>query len=116
MVFTLQAKNGVSVISLPERLDGTNANQAECELPAVVDAGLPVIFDASQCLYISSAGLRLLLVTAKRIPLCASPVVITGMSEHLVEVMRITGFDHVFSFADSVDDAVVGIKSRGLHV
>jgi anti-anti-sigma factor len=111
MTLDIQIGDGLSIVSLPERLDGTNAGQAEGELPAVLSAGLPVILDASHCVYISSAGLRLLLVVAKRLFPAGCVVLIAGMADNLIDIMRITGFDHMFAFHPNLEDAIGAAKA-----
>ena len=60
MVYKLE--DGILVIDLPERIDATNAADAEAEIERIREQGdADVIrFDASGMNYISSAGLRIL--------------------------------------------------------
>jgi anti-anti-sigma factor len=113
MVFTTSFENGIALAALPARLDGSNASQAEAELPSVLDPAFPLIFDARVCTYISSAGLRLLLVAAKRLVPLGRQVVIAGMAEQLIDIMRMTGFDHVFAFAKDLDEAAQLARAGG---
>jgi anti-anti-sigma factor len=113
MTLDISVADGLSIVRLPERLDSTAASQAEAEFTEVLHAGLSVVFDASRCQYISSAGLRLLLVVAKRLVPAGCVVVIAGMAEGPVDIMRITGFDHMFAFYPDTVTAISAVKPRG---
>jgi anti-anti-sigma factor len=115
MTLDIRTGDGLSIVILPERLDSTNAGPAEEELPAVLSAGLPVILDASRCRYISSAGLRLLLMVAKRLVPARCVVVVVGMTDSLIEIMRITGFDHMFAFYPDLEQAIGTVKTGSSH-
>jgi len=95
---TIRTDSGPTVVVLPERLDGANAGEAEQELAPVLAEGRTTVVDATGCVYISSAGLRLLLVLAKRLRPQGAKVLIAGMSDELMDIMRVTGFDHLFAF------------------
>jgi anti-anti-sigma factor len=110
MALDIDIADGLSIVRLPERLDGTAASQAEGEFAALLEAGLPVVFDARRCAYISSAGLRLLLVVAKRLVPAGCSVVIAGMAEGPADIMRITGFDHMFAFHPTLEAAISALK------
>jgi Anti-anti-sigma regulatory factor (antagonist of anti-sigma factor) len=110
MTLGISIGDGISRVTLPVRLDGSNAGLAESELAPVLEAGLPVVVDASPCEYISSAGLRLLLVVAKRLTPRGASVSIAAMGDALTDIMRMTGFDHMFAFYPGVDEAVKAAK------
>ena len=46
--------------------------------------------------YISSAGLGVLLKTQKRLTASAGKLRLTGVSRHLLDIFRYSGFDQIF--------------------
>ncbi|MGE4527545.1 MAG: STAS domain-containing protein [Rhodospirillaceae bacterium] len=106
MTLAIRIDSTPVVVTLPERLDGANASEAEADLAPVLAAARTTVIDASRCAYISSAGLRLLLILAKRLTPAGGKVLIAGMSPDLMEIMRITGFDHLFVFHPTLEDAI----------
>ncbi|MDR3376387.1 MAG: STAS domain-containing protein [Ancalomicrobiaceae bacterium] len=105
MTLSVSIESTSVVVTLPSRLDGTNAAEAETDLAPVLAAGRTVVIDAANCSYISSAGLRLLLILAKVLKPQGAKVLIAGMAPQLMEIMRITGFDHLFDFCETLGEA-----------
>ena len=85
--------DGKIKICLTGRIDSNNAAETEKEIQACLSEhdGLPVILDASDLEYISSAGLRVILHLKKR---CPDLSVINVCSE-VYEILDMTGFTEI---------------------
>jgi len=83
-------------ISLVGRLDTVQADRLREQLAAVGDSRT---VDFSQLDYISSAGLGVLLGTQKRLGELGHRLKLVNLNDHIGEVFRIAGFDHVFDIA-----------------
>ena len=82
-------------IALAGRIDSTNAPQVEADVLAQL-AGkgeVPVVLDASDLSYISSAGLRVILRIKKNYP----DLKITGVSSEVYEIFEMTGFTEMMT-------------------
>ena len=57
-------ENGVLTVFLPERVDGMNSDKVKQEIEGICDAEPfeRLIFDCGKLSYISSAGLRVILI------------------------------------------------------
>ncbi len=87
-----QEKNGEELtVSLEGRLDTTSAPQLEGELKTAVDGVTKLIMDLKDLVYVSSAGLRVLLATQK-VMLRQGEMVIRGANEDVMEIFEVTGF------------------------
>jgi anti-anti-sigma factor len=76
-----------------------------------MDAGNDrLLIELSQLEYISSAGLRVLLVVAKRIQQKGGKVVLCALVPNVKEVFEISGFSSIFKIFDTVEDAAVFLK------
>ena len=77
-------------LSLAGRIDSNNAREAETEIAALTagHGDLPVVIDAAELEYISSAGLRVLLHLKKTNP----QLRIVGVSSDVYEILEMTGF------------------------
>src|SRR5436189_6428738 len=82
---------GVVVVS--GRLDAAQTEAAQAFLDKVEG---PFTLDCSKLEYISSAGLRVLLRTEKRIMASGSRMRVTGLNPHLRDIFRYSGFDRIF--------------------
>ncbi len=93
-----EIRNGDSLTVIPEgRLD----TQSSPELDALLQKNYPaiteLIVDCSKLSYISSAGLRVLLV-AKKFLKDENSVRIVNANPLIMEVFKVTGMNEVFAF------------------
>lgn len=95
-----------NVYSPKGRIDAANAAVAERDVLAVLErSGPSLILDLSQLDYISSAGLRVLLVAAKTARGRNGRALIVGPRASVHEVLRMSGFDKIIPIAASLEDA-----------
>ncbi|HEX2621574.1 MAG TPA: STAS domain-containing protein, partial [Phototrophicaceae bacterium] len=59
-----------------------------------------ILLDMSHVTYLSSAGLRMLLLLYRRIRENNGKMVLTGLTEEVADIMQITGFLDLFSTFD----------------
>ena len=92
-----QADGGRLTIALEGRLDTTTAPQLEEVLQGVLEGDMQaLILDFSGLEYISSAGLRVLLSTQKRMNLQGGMRLI-HVSETVREIFEVTGFSDILT-------------------
>jgi len=78
------------------RLDSNSGPVFEKELLGHIDGGSRrVLLDLSQLSYISSAGLRVILVAAKKMKAVGGQLVLSGLSAQVAEVFEISGFNRI---------------------
>jgi stage II sporulation protein AA (anti-sigma F factor antagonist) len=78
------------------RFDGSNAAAHEKELLALLVDGVNTItIDLGELDYISSAGLRVLLVTGKAAKGKGGKVVLASPRASILEVIKMSGFDKI---------------------
>ena len=83
-------------IALEGRLDTMTAPELEQELKASMDGADSLVFDFSHLDYISSAGLRVLLVAQKAMSLKGG-MKVTHVKELVQEVFEVTGFADILT-------------------
>lgn len=89
--------NGTELtIALDGRLDTTTSPVLEKELAACLDQAQSVVFDMSKLEYVSSAGLRVLLATHKKM-LAKGGMIVRHVSEMVMEVFDVTGFSDILT-------------------
>ena len=81
------------VIALSGRLDASHAERLD---EALNDVRGPTTLDCAALEYVSSLGLGVLLKTQKRLMTHGAGLRIRGLSPHLREVFRFSGFDRIF--------------------
>ena len=97
----------VSVLTVSGRLDAVTTPEYENKLKKLIDDGDTIIvIDFDGLSYISSAGLRGLLVTAKQVKAKSGQVCFANVKGAVKEVFNISGFNSIFKMHDSVDAAL----------
>ncbi len=99
--------NRATILSVEGRLDSMTSQSFEQQLMGKIDAGnSKIILDFGSLDYISSAGLRVLLMGAKRLQSEGGTFVVCGLKEHIHEVFEISGFLTILTVLDNIDDAI----------
>ena len=92
------------------RVDGTNAGTLESAIRSQLDGGqCNLVFDFTNLNYISSAGLRVLLVAARDSQSRGGKAVFCGLSKQIAEVFSVSGFDKILAVHASRDEALESI-------
>ena len=93
---------GVTVIAPAGRIDTTTSGPLEEAIRKAVDDGArDLLVDLAGADYISSAGLRVFLVLAKRMRDLKGRLVLCGMPEPVRQVFHLAGFMPLFSIEPS---------------
>ena len=101
--------NEVSVMSFEGNLDTNTAPQAQDQIDQLIDGGSSKILINFESLnYISSAGLRILLATAKKLKASSGDLKICGLNQTVQEVFDISGFSSILSVVATEEDALAG--------
>ncbi len=85
---------------LKGRLDTASSNQFSRDMqPLMENADKHILLDCSELEFISSSGLRLMLILRKQTIANGGDVTITGASDEVKKVFTITGFYSLFNMA-----------------
>lgn len=95
------------IAKVGDRVNAGNARDFETAMNGVLDqAGGAVILDCGELRYISSAGLRVILQTTKRLDRRRVPFLVCSLSTSVSEVFRISGFDRIIPVCDTRAEAL----------
>jgi len=107
MEITESKKDNTVILALAGRLDASNAGKLEEKILALIASGeRRLIVEAAQLDYISSAGLRVLLVAAKRLNANDGKIVIAALKDQVKEVFDIAGFSSIFEVYGTTAEAM----------
>ncbi|HZU64181.1 MAG TPA: STAS domain-containing protein [Novosphingobium sp.] len=102
----LNVEHAINWLSLSGRLDSATANDLEQVLLPLFAAPAPtVLVDFAGLGYISSAGLRVVLMAAKRAKQAGGRLMLCGLSSAVREVFEISGFLKILEVSDSRAEA-----------
>ncbi len=94
MDVTTERLENVLSVDVKGRIDGSTAVAfEEAVRNAVEETDRALIMDFGELDYISSAGLRVILLTAKSLQSQDAKLVLCGLSDSIREVFKISGFD-----------------------
>jgi anti-anti-sigma factor len=111
MEFAQEHAGDVVIVKLAGRLDSSTAQPAEENFARVLAGhNAYIAIDLSQLDYISSAGLRVLLVVAKKVQQAKGKVVLFGLVPNVREVFSISGFDKIFAIQPDAATAVTAVR------
>ena len=112
MIFTSEKVGSALVASVAGQVNSANAAGLESQLLGLVDEGEHQwVLDLSRLEYISSAGLRVALMLAKRLREQGGQLVLCGLQPHVYEVFDISGFLAILTVVDTRDEALAQINS-----
>lgn len=95
------------IIELSGRLDSVTAPAFEQDIEAcITPPANNLVLDCAELDYISSAGLRVILNTAKAFKDIPWTFAACRMQDHVREVFEISGFDNFITICDSVAECV----------
>lgn len=98
----------VLVIRPVGRLDGSSSPDFEKRLLGHIEGGRHrLVLDLAQLDYVSSAGLRVMLLAAKKTAAAKGSVALCGLKDRIREVLEISGFTSLFKIHP---DAAAALK------
>jgi len=100
-------ENNAVIVKISGRMDAVTAPEFEKALSAWIDESEKYfVVDLSSLEYISSAGLRSILIIAKKLKAINGKILLAAMEESVNEVFEISGFNSIIPIHDTVQAAV----------
>lgn len=97
MEITEKKADGYTVIGIVGRLDTTNYSLLEKKLMELIDSGdTRLLVNLSRMDYVSSSGLRILLMALKRVTMAKGKFALCSLQENIKEIFEISGFTNIF--------------------
>jgi anti-anti-sigma factor len=96
-----------TIVSLEGRMDASSSPSAEAVLFRLIQSGTrQIVVDMSQLDYISSAGLRVMLASLKKLRDDGGRLVLAGLKPQIQNVFEIAGFQRIFTIYSTTEEAV----------
>lgn len=111
MDLTHDVSKDLLVIRPSGRIDSDTAGTFEAGCASLIDAGpTKVVVDFAGVDYISSAGLRALLVAAKKAKSIGGALTLCGLQGSVAKVMSVSGFDEMLGAHAGVSEAAAALE------
>jgi len=111
VVETESLSEGVVVVLCPRgRIDGSTTEILDASVREQMEGGAKVlIFDFEGTNYISSAGLRVLLVSARGMQSSSGRAIFCGLMDHIAQVFEISGFSDILDIRANRAEALASV-------
>ena len=99
---------GVRIFNVKGSLDSNTSGEFENQIVEALEQGSrKLIFNLENMDYISSAGIRVMLKTAKDLKRMEGSLVLCSLQDYVQEVFDIAGFDGYLNIEPNIDAAMV---------
>jgi len=111
MEFKSYQEKGSTFVEIIGHLDTMTAPEYEKQISVLIEDGAQtIIADCTKLDYISSSGLRVLLMTLKTLTNKGGKFILFGMQEAVLEVFKICRFDNLFTIVTDKSAALQSIE------
>ncbi len=103
MIERINRNDGITVFKLKGKLATFQCDDIEKEFNKVTEEGIKkIILDMSELTYISSSGLRLILILGQKIKNKSGCLVISSLTDLVLNVFKTTKFDKLFNIVSDI--------------
>lgn len=114
MEFGEERLDEVLVLKLQGRIDGSNSGDFETTVAERIDAGnSQIVLDFENVNYISSAGLRAVLILAKKLSQGKGQFALCAMQPSVQGVFEVSGFIKIIKVHPDRETAVSSMQAAG---
>lgn len=107
MQIDIKEVDGIKIVNFTGNLDTNTAPEAESQINGLLENGASkILVNFENLNYISSAGLRVLLATAKKMLATGGSLKVCSLNNTVQEVFDISGFNTILSLAANEADAL----------
>ena len=111
MKFEISTAGTVTIVALNGDLDGQTAAAVQDQILPLIAPQCQILMDMSEVPYISSVGLRALLLLYRKAVGNGGRIVLCALSEMLQDTMLITGFLDFFEAYDTVEEGLQALTA-----
>lgn len=105
-----ERRGDILIVSPGGRLDSSSSPELERLLTEQLETGCQrLVLDFSRLDYISSAGLRVVLLAGKKLRASQGRMVLVSLQDMVREVFDMSGFLTLFAVADTLDEGLIKV-------
>lgn len=98
MTIEIKQEDGFSILSLDGRIDSNTSNDLQDKISECFDEGNQILLDFKNVSYISSAGLRVLLMGQKNANTRKGTFELSNVSDQVMKILETVGFTKILTF------------------
>jgi anti-anti-sigma factor len=98
---------GITLVTIDGKLDSTTASEAENEINTLLENQVEkMVVSLKNTTYVSSAGLRVFLATAKKMTAAGGVVKFCSPNDIVEEILNISGFTTILDIRATEEEAI----------
>ena len=113
MDINMKKSRSAAIFEISGRFDVKSSEMVQEAIIQAISENGRFIVDFANCDYVSSSGLRVLLMTMRRSAMANCRMVVSGIKPEVWEIIVMTGFDKALETYPSQDEALKAL-SEGL--
>jgi anti-sigma B factor antagonist len=110
METNINTVKGITVVGLDGKLDSKTVPAVQTSFSPLIQTHSRIVLDMTRVTYLSSAGLRLLVMMHREISEGGGKLVLAGLTERARDTMAITGFLPYFTTFETVEAALAALQ------
>lgn len=110
MKVTIMNAGDIKVLSVDGRIDANTANELQDAVLDIAHTNPNLLLDLSKVNYMSSAGLRVMLLLHREIHNNEGRVILVGLQDRIRDAMEMTGFLKHFAVVPDVETGLEMIR------
>lgn len=111
MEVSIKTVDQVVVVDLAGEIDGKTAPMVQEQVVPQIQAASKLLLDMTKVPYMSSAGLRLMLLFYRQMASRSGRIALVGLSDDIKDTMEATGFLGYFTLSDSVESGLAALNN-----
>ena len=105
-----QEEDGLHILHLAGRLDSVTSPAAEQRIVDIIEKGDLLVVNLQDLVFISSAGLRLILVFMKKTKKRNARMIFCSPGDHILKTFEVSNFLEFLEIATSLEEALLRAK------
>ncbi len=109
-----QTVDDVIIVTLTGEMNGRTAPRVEAQLLPMACPGCKLLLNMAGVTFLSSAGLRILLMLYRKIEAQGGAIALANLREPIQDTMSITGFLHFFTAHPSEAAGIAALRQQAV--
>ncbi len=109
MAINVQTENDVTIVEIAGELNASTVPDAQGAVLPLAVPGCKIVLDLAAVPFMSSAGLRMMLVLFRTVKSKGGKILLAGLAEEIKSTMALTGFLDFFDCRPTRADAVAAL-------
>ncbi|MBE9044550.1 anti-sigma factor antagonist [Pleurocapsales cyanobacterium LEGE 10410] len=109
MELKIETVEVATVVELTGDVDASTASEVKDKILPLFEAESKMLLDMTNVPYMSSAGLRMLLMLYRQASIQQVKLVLVGLSEEIADIMEVTGFLNLFTTSATIETGLTAL-------